>query len=103
MALCREGVGTLLPRAVAVAVHSAMAFLTLATTSSGVSPSLTHPGKSGTTAAKPPPSACGIGEMITGYSSVAIWRPYRRNEVGQFLDIYGLARTLKRYRQDFRP
>src|SRR5688572_9594901 len=64
----RDGFGISRPRSRAASIQDAMASWTLVTASSGVSPSLMQPGRSGTVARKPPPSSGGRGSMTTGYS-----------------------------------
>jgi hypothetical protein len=55
----------------AASIHAAIASRTFEIASSDVSPSLIHPGRSGTVAMKPPPSEADRGATMTAYSSVA--------------------------------
>jgi hypothetical protein len=63
---CILGDGTLYPSSFASSIHSVIAPRTLESASSGVSPSDRHPGRSGTVARKPPPSAALKGSIRTG-------------------------------------
>jgi hypothetical protein len=60
-----------------------------------------QPGKSGTSATKPPPSSCGNGSMMTGYSSFGIAGfSDSVNETYQPTDVHGLRRAPEWYGQD---
>src|SRR6266853_2372453 len=89
----REGGGTGRPSAVASSIHAATASCTDASAASAVSPSDMHPGRSGTSATKPPPSSSGSGSMITGYSSLGMACVLHQfNEPNQSADVDRLDR-----------
>jgi hypothetical protein len=94
----REGGGTGRPSAVASSIHAATASCTDASAASGVSPSDMQPGRSGTSATKPPPSSSGSGSMITGYSSLGMARVLHQfDEPNQSADVDWLGSGWSEY------
>jgi hypothetical protein len=62
-----------------------------------------QPGRSGTSATKPPPSSCGNGSMMTGYSSFGIVGfSDGVDETYQPTDIHGSHRAPEWYGQESR-
>src|SRR6476659_7478764 len=72
-----------------------MASWMFATASSGVSPSLMHPGRSGTVARNPPPSPGGNGSSSTEYSRRDIGTSHGVEERNQLPDIHRLDGSLE--------
>jgi hypothetical protein len=97
----RDGGGIGRPSAFASSIHASTASITEARAAWAVSPSDMQPGKSGTSATKPPPSSCGNGSMMTGYSSFGIAGFSNSvDETYQPTDVYGLHRAPEWYGQD---
>jgi hypothetical protein len=88
-----DGGGNPRPIARASSIRAAIASFTQASASSGVSLSDMQPGRSGTSATKPPPSFCGSGSMITGYSRSARFAPHLFHEPDDAANIERLDRS----------